>query len=221
MPKSSASPVPDARRETEQAFLDAAERLLVEVGYAGITTRRVAEEAGANPGLVHYYFGTMEELFVQVLERFTDRLIARQRAMYASPLPFVAKWREAMRYLDADRPYQKIWWELQAMAWNRREFRVRIARVLDAWHDAMHGAVAEAVARYNLDSPAFPPEAWVKLIVTVNEGLILERLSGIDRGHDELLGAIDRWLGALERQAARRPRTPAPRRKKGGGRARA
>ncbi len=73
---------PSARAETEEAFLDAAERLLIGVGYAGISTRRLAEEAGANHGLVHYYFGSMENLFVRVLERFTDRLIARQREMY-------------------------------------------------------------------------------------------------------------------------------------------
>ena len=75
---------PVARQQTEEAFLDAAERLLVSVGHAGITTRAVAEEAGANHGLVHYYFGSMENLLVRVLERFTDRLIARQRDMYAA-----------------------------------------------------------------------------------------------------------------------------------------
>ena len=78
-----------SRAETEAAFLDAAERLLIEVGYAGISTRRLAEEAGANPGLVHYYFGSMEEVFVRALERFTDRLIARQREMYAAESNFL------------------------------------------------------------------------------------------------------------------------------------
>src|SRR5690242_6718568 len=103
-----------ARADAKEAFLDAAERLLVEVGYAGITTRRLAEEAGANHGLVHYYFGSMEELYVQVLERFTRRLIERQRAMYASDRPFLEKWRTAMGYLDEDRAsgYQKVWLEL-------------------------------------------------------------------------------------------------------------
>ena len=48
--------------------------MLVEVGYAGITTRALADKAGVNNGLVHYYFGSMEEVFVQVLERFTDRV---------------------------------------------------------------------------------------------------------------------------------------------------
>src|ERR1700738_1917668 len=91
-----------AREEAEQAFLDAAERLLVSVGYADITTRKLAEEAGLNHGLVHYYFGSMPELFLQVLERHTDRLIVRQRQMYAEDRPFIEKWRAAMQYLDED-----------------------------------------------------------------------------------------------------------------------
>src|SRR3954463_7352951 len=116
-----------ARQQTEEAFLDAAERLLVQDGHAGITTRALAEEAGANHGLVHYYFGSMENLLARVLERFTERLIARQRAMYAAPdVPLIEKWRTAMRYLDADREYQKLWYELQALAWNRPALRARI-----------------------------------------------------------------------------------------------
>ena len=42
-----------ARTAAEDALLDAAERLLADVGPAGITTRRLAEEAGLNHGLVH------------------------------------------------------------------------------------------------------------------------------------------------------------------------
>ena len=190
-----------ARHQTEERFLDAAERLLVEVGYAGITTRRLAEEAGANHGLVHYYFGSMEELLFQVLERFTGRLVARQREMYASELPYLEKWRAAMRYLDEDRPYQKIWWELQAMAWNRPEYRERVQQVHAAWCDAMRGAVRGALERYRLDDGPLDADAWVTLIVTLNEGIILERLSGIRRGHDELLAAIDGWLARLEAEA--------------------
>src|SRR6202022_3784373 len=91
-----------AREEAEQALLDAAERLLVSVGYANITSRKLAEEAGLNHGLVHYYFGSMQELLLQVLERHTDRLIKRQREMYAEDKPFIEKWRAAMRYLDED-----------------------------------------------------------------------------------------------------------------------
>src|SRR5688572_24547508 len=104
-----------------EMLLDAAERLLVADGYAALSTRRVATEAGLNHGLVHYYFGSMEELLIQVLERFTTRLIERQRDMYSEDIPFIDKWRRAMSFLDSDQAsgYQKIWLELQAMAWNR------------------------------------------------------------------------------------------------------
>src|SRR5207249_4194403 len=74
----------EARSAAEDALLDAAERLLVEVGYDGVSTRRLAEEAGVNHGLVHYYFGSIENMLVRMLERFTERLVARQRELYAS-----------------------------------------------------------------------------------------------------------------------------------------
>jgi len=181
-----------ARRETEEAFLDAAERLLVTVGYGGITTRGVAQEAGANHGLVHYYFGSMEALLVRVLERFTDRLIARQRAMYSDPaVDFADKWRAAMRFLDADREYQKVWYELQALAWNRPELRARVAHVNAEWRAVLTEALAGPRERYGI---AMPLEALVSLVITFNEGMILERLSGVGAGQAALLEWIDGWL---------------------------
>jgi len=192
------APASVARQQTEEAFLDAAERLLVSVGYAGISTRAVADEAGANHGLVHYYFGSMESLLVRVLERFTERLIARQRAMYAAPdVPFIEKWRTAMRYLDADREYQKVWYELQALAWNRPELRERVAHVDSEWRAVLTEAFAEPHARYRIDMPL---DALVALVVTFNEGIALERLSGIETGQAELLEWIDGWLERKERE---------------------
>jgi AcrR family transcriptional regulator len=186
-----------ARQENEQAFLDAAERLLVSVGHAGISTRALAEEAGANHGLVHYYFGSMENLLARVLERFTERLIERQRAMYADPgVPFLEKWRTAMRYLDADREYQKVWLELQALAWNRPELRERVAHVNAEWRAVLREAFAQPRDRYGIDMPL---DALVSLVITFNEGIIFERLSGIETGQSELLGWIDGWLERRER----------------------
>src|SRR2546429_8043197 len=123
--------VSESRARAVDAFLDAAERLLIEVGYAGISTRRLAAEAGANQGLVHYYFGSIDELFVQVLERFTERLVARQREMYAADVPFIEKWRAAWSFQqeDLESGYSKIWMELQALSWSHPELRPRVARV--------------------------------------------------------------------------------------------
>ena len=193
--------ISEARSANEEAFLDAAERLLVSSGYAGISVRRLAEEAGANHGLVHYYFGSMEELFLRVLERFTVRLIERQRAMYSTDAPFIEKWRTAMGYLDEDLEagYPKVWFELQAMAWNHPDMRERVARVNGEWRAVLTDAFTAAAKEYGLDRRRFPVAAMVSLVMTFNEGLMLERISGISAGHKELLGGIDRWLQELER----------------------
>jgi TetR/AcrR family transcriptional regulator len=185
-----------ARQATEDTFLDAAERLLVEVGYAGITTRRVADEAGANKGLVHYYFGSMENLLVRVLERFTERLIVRQRTMYAADTPFIEKWRQAMRYLDEDREYQRVWYELQALAWSRPELRERVAHVDKEWRAVLAEAFEQARREHSIDMPL---DVLVALVATFNEGVILERLSGIETGHRALIDWIDAWLESTTR----------------------
>jgi len=194
------------RQVAEERFLDATERLLITVGYANISTRRIAEEAGANHGLIHHYFGSMEQLFVRVLERFTERLIARQRAMYAADMPFIEKWRMAMGFLDQDREsgYQKIWYELQALAWNRPELRERLAHVHAQWLQVLTEAFTKAMTDYNLDTERFPVVAMTTLVATFNEGIILERLGGITEGHAEMLAMIDQWLVSLERTATMR-----------------
>jgi AcrR family transcriptional regulator len=214
MPKRAAatrSRLAPSRPEAIDAFLDAAERLLVEEGYAAITTRRLAEATGANHGLVHYYFGSMEELFVRVLERFTDRLVDRQKQMYAADEPFVEKWRAAMRYLDEDLEsgYQKIWLELQALAWNRSALQARVALVNKRWRAVLTEAFSAALRGYRLEAKTFPVEAVVSLVMTFNQGIILERHSGMSAGHAPLLEQIDRWLLALEKRKRSR---------KGGGR---
>ena len=181
-----------ARSSAEETLLDAAERLLVEVGHGGITTRRLAEEAGVNHGLVHYYFGSNENLLVRALERFTERMIERQRALYAVDEPFVEKWRTAMRYLvSEDVRYQKIWMELSALSWNDEGLRERLARVNGEWRAVLLDAFEQPHRELGI---AMPLDALVSLVITFNLGVIVERLGGIETGHRELLDWIDQWI---------------------------
>ena len=183
-----------ARAAAEEALLDAAERLLIDVGYARITTRRLAEQAGVNHGLVHYYFGSNENLLVRALERFTERLLARQRDLYASEMPFADKWRTAMSYLvSEDVAYEKIWLELQALAWNNADLRRRLARVNAEWRAVLTEAFEEPHRELGIELPL---GALVSLVMTFNLGVIVERLGGIETGHAELLEWIDGWLSS-------------------------
>ena len=183
-----------ARAAAEEALLDAAERLLVDVGHAGVTTRRLAEEAAVNHGLVHYYFGSNENLLARALERFTERLVERQRVLYASDEPFAEKWRTAMRYLvSEDQTYQKIWLELQALAWNNPDLQARLVRVNDEWRAVLSDAFAEPHRELGIELPL---DALVSLVMTFNIGIMVERLGGVDSGHRELLDWIEEWLSS-------------------------
>jgi len=145
----------------------------------------------------------MEELLMQVLERFTSRLITRQRKMYAAPnVPFIEKWRTAMQYIDDDLAagYPKVWYELQAMSWNHPSFRDRIARVMSEWRAVLTEAVGSALKEFGIDRKRFPTEAMTTLVITFNEGILLERLSGVSTGHRAMLEMIERWMLSMMRE---------------------
>ncbi|HET7443491.1 MAG TPA: TetR family transcriptional regulator [Solirubrobacterales bacterium] len=189
------------RELNTEAFLDAAERLLIREGAAGISTRQLAAESGQNHGLVHYYFGSVDELLLQTLERFTERILARQRELYGGEAPFAEKWRTAMGYIDEDLAsgYPKVWAELEALAWNRPEMQVRLRAVDERWRTLLRDALADAIEEYDLAESGFSAEALAALVMQFNKGLLFERLVGFDRGHTELLDAIEGWLVSLQR----------------------
>lgn len=190
-----------AKPNPREALMDAAERLLVEVGHAAITTRLLAQEAGVNHGLVHYYFGSMENVLAETLDRFTGRLIERQKAMYAADIPFIEKWRTAMSYMDVDQEsgYQKVWLELHALAWNDRGMRKRLAGVTAKWRSVVKDALEDAAREYGRDASEVPITALTALVETFTLGTILERHVGVTEGHRELIEQIDRILTSLEK----------------------
>lgn len=143
---------------------------------------------------------------LRVLERFTDRILMRQRAMYAAPgVPFLEKWRKAMDFIDEDLAagYPKIWFELQAMALNRPEFRERLGHVHEQWNALLTQAIGTALKAYGVDRKKYPAEAVSTLVRTFNLGLLMERLEGVSTGHRALLKMIDNLLQRWESERTR------------------
>src|SRR4029453_15626752 len=63
--------------KTRDALLAGVERLMVERGYGGVTYRAVAAQAGVTPGLVQYYFPTLDEVFLAAIRRRSAQNLAR------------------------------------------------------------------------------------------------------------------------------------------------
>jgi hypothetical protein len=93
-----------------------------------------------------------------------------------------------------------VWAELEALALNRPELRDRLCAANDRWRSLLRDALAQAIEEYDLDSARFSAEAWTALVMQFNKGLSNERLLGFDRGHAELLAAIDDRLTSLQQR---------------------
>ncbi|MFH0242022.1 TetR/AcrR family transcriptional regulator [Streptomyces sp. HK10] len=196
-----------AEHRTATALMDAAERLLITRGQAGVSTRRVAEEAGQPHGLVRYHFGSLEGLMLRTLERATARITDRQRALYGGNETFLRKWRTAMGLIDEDleEGFPKIVAELFAKAWNEPVYREGLTRTMNDFTDLLTDAVTDAASEYRHELPAQDARALATLIRTFQLGILIERLAGIDIGHAELLAAIDRRLADEQKEDEARP----------------
>jgi len=67
-------PVNTSQQDLKTQILDTAEILFAEQGYSATSIRRLADEAGVNPALIHYYFGNKKELLLKVMERSFEPL---------------------------------------------------------------------------------------------------------------------------------------------------
>lgn len=98
-PKSQAVEQPQAERDrlTEERILEAAHRVFVRRGTAGARTQEIADEAGVNKALLHYYFRSKERLAEAVFMRSARMLFPRMLRVFASDLPLRTKLENAVK----------------------------------------------------------------------------------------------------------------------------
>src|SRR5438128_4836828 len=126
-----------------------------EQGFARTTNRGVAERAGVQLSLVHYHFGGKRQLLAAVLEQENERLLERQRTLYAGPEPLAEKWRTACAYLREDlrSGYVRILWELWA-AGLADEALARLWReAMAGWRGLLESVAERWVAEVGIELP--------------------------------------------------------------------
>ncbi len=182
---------PDAKNRG--LLLDAAEQLMFEEGYAAVTSRRLAGRAGLKPQLVHYYFRTMDELFLEVFRRRAEEGLQVQAQALQSPQPLWALWR-----FGTDPAFTRISMEFMALANHRKEMRAEIAYYAERFREEQRQAVTAALQRYGVSREDMPPVVWTVLMTSLSRFLVLEQAVGISGGHAETLELVESYLRRLE-----------------------
>jgi AcrR family transcriptional regulator len=182
--------------KTRSQLVDAAERLLLEEGYAAVTSRRVAAAAGLKPQLVHYYFRTMDDLFLEVFRRRADANLARVARAVAEDGSLRALWA-----LNADPRGAAFTIEFVALANHRKSIRAEIARYAERYRAAQLEALTAALTAAGLDADELPPIAALLLMTGLSQILGLEQALGVTAGHDATVAFIERSIAELEQHA--------------------
>jgi TetR/AcrR family transcriptional regulator len=178
---------------TRALLLDVTERLLVEESFAAVTSRRVAAEAGVNAALVHYYFPTLDDLFVAVYKRRTEHLVQRLSEDLQTDQPLWAMWE-----YNSDRTGTALASEFLALANHRRAIRAEIAEVAERLHGMQLDALSGVLERYGIDTEVVTPAAVVMLMVAIPRAMVIEEALGMTSGHQETRALVEHFLERLE-----------------------
>src|SRR5919197_3556055 len=191
--------------DTKEQILDAARDALASAGYARTTTRAIADRAGVPVSLVHYHFGGKQQLLAAVLARENERLLERQRTMFAGPEPLAEKWRIACEYLNEDlrSGYVRILWELWAVGLGDEELAESWRNAIDGWRTLLTQVAADWAAEHELELP-ISPRALATLVGNAFLGAETEILAGVseqEAPHLEALLSVAELIEWAERRS--------------------
>lgn len=145
---------------TSERLLEAARRVTLDEGFAGLSTRRVAEAAAVPLSQVHYHFGSKQNLVLAVLRAENAGLLERQASMYGIDAPLWKRWEQACDFLDDDLQsgYVRVLHEAVAAGWANEEFATEVRGVLQGWFDLLDEVACEAEQRLGTFGPLTPRE---------------------------------------------------------------
>lgn len=192
--------MPKAGNDTRSAILEAARQRLLADGYAGLSTRGVAEAAGVPLSQLHYHFGSKQQVILSLLEEENRRRLARQTQMYAEDQPLWKRYEQACDYLedDLDSGYVRVLQEMIAAGWSNPELGEAVRRLLQGWSDLLIEVAAETERRHGSLGPFTAEEAGT-LVVNAFIGAEALLLLGFDRRQLPIRSALRR-IGVVIRQ---------------------
>ncbi len=198
----------DTRPNAREAILAAAQIVLQRDGFANLSTRRVAAEAGVPLSQIHYHFGCKDELILALLDRRDDQLLERQAHMYASGVPLSERWRQACDFLDQDiaSGYVRLLQECIAQGWSNPAIAEKARRILLRWLDLLTDVAEESEALLGGFAP-FTPREIASMVAKAFIGAESTLLLSVDEERDPIRGAL-RKVGDMIENLEKKGRAP-------------
>jgi AcrR family transcriptional regulator len=170
--------------EKAQRIVDAMRRSVARRGSAGSTFDHVSREAGVSRGLLHYYFGTKEQLLVEAVRRDCELRLERLEARLATaqtPDDFIDLMAQNLQEtVDEDPDFVTLVFELFTLSRRNADIAVEYAGLMRRTREQVAAMLAaaekEGVLRLHAD-----PEVVAEILFSLGDGLALRMLSEPDR----------------------------------------
>ncbi len=179
--------------KSRTAILAAAQQIIREDGYAALSSRRIAARAELKSQLVHYYFKTMDDLFLALFRDVEAQFFARMDAATASRRPLMAVWTVCK---DLHGP--RLTKEFVAMATHHEGLRGEIARSAERTRGILAAQIARALRANDISPEMWPPLALAALMDGAGRLLIADHALGATAGHAEVVDFIEAQIARLE-----------------------
>jgi AcrR family transcriptional regulator len=188
-----------SERPTRDTILEAARERLLADGYANLSTRKVAAEAGVPLSQVHYHFGSKQGLILALLEMENRQRLERQQAMYSADAPLWQRYEQACDFLedDLESGYVRVLQEMIAAGWSEPAVGAAVRELLLGWYQLLTEVMRRAESEHGPLGP-FTAEELATLVANCFIGSEEALLLGFDRQTLPIRAALRR-VGAVLR----------------------
>src|SRR6266498_3361578 len=163
-----------ATSESRTALLDATEQVLRSEGYAAVSSRRIAEEAGLKQQLVYYYFHTMDDLLLATFRRRTERALERLKATLESEHPLRALWE-----MHSELSVAGLSAEFMALANHHEGIRAEVVRYMEESRALEAEALSRLSSASAMGGTHLTPTALSLAISSITQTLAREHETGV------------------------------------------
>jgi AcrR family transcriptional regulator len=202
--------------ERREIFAAAALRVIVKDGIAGLTVRRVSQEAGYTTGALTHYFQSKDQLLVEASEQ-SAKLVREQMAKAEEIIPALEAIRQVVALALPLTPTRRSYWRIWVGFWERSSYDDQVARTMRLRYAEWRQRLARLLTRAQEegDVAADVDVAQVaNALVALIDGIGVEVLLGVQKIAPARQRAMfELWLDTLRTRpigdASRPPRPSA------------
>lgn len=194
------TPAPvQAAADRRQQIVDAAAAVMGRQGYAGTSMKDIAAEAGVAQALIHYYFGTKEDLLAAVVRSLCDAMRGDAAAGLADPDAATPGERirhalERARRRATDRPELfRLLFDMISLSFSNPTLRAELDRLYRDETESLAETIENFTAEGGLELP-LPARDLAAVVIAAVDGLALQQLMG--QPSDGAYTALERLLAA-------------------------